>query len=94
MACREMPLRTVMCFMGLRMAISVRDGLWRGEGMVLGRAEGLAEGQAEGREEGRAEGLAEGRRAAMIEMAKALLETGMSKDQIISMTGLDEAEMP
>lgn len=54
--------------------------------MVLGRAEGQAEG--------RAEGLAEGRRAAMIEMAKALLETGMSKDQIMSMTGLDEAEMP
>ena len=78
MACREMPLRTVMCFVDLRMAISVRDGLWRGEGVELGLAEGRAEG----------------RRAAMIEMAKALLETGMSKDQIMSMTGLDEAEMP
>lgn len=70
------------------MKIGLEQG--REEGMALG----LAEGRAEGRTEGRAEGRAEGRRAAMIEMAKALLETGMSKDQIMSITGLDEAEMP
>ena len=70
------------------MKIGLEQG--REEGMALGLAEGLAEGRAEGR----AEGLAEGRRVAMIEMAKALLETGMSKEQIMSMTGLDEAEMP
>ena len=53
MACREMPLRTVMCFVGLRMAISVRDGLSRGEGVELRLAEGRVEGRAEGLEEGR-----------------------------------------
>ena len=38
-----MPLRTVMCFVGLRMAISVRDGLWRGEGVELANRQPLSE---------------------------------------------------
>ena len=75
---------------------NIREG--REEGLKIGREEGRKEGREEGRkegrEEGRKEGREEGRRAAMIEMAKALLETGMSKEQIMSMTGLDEAEMP
>ena len=71
---------------------NIREG--REEGMKIGLEQGREEGMALGLAEGREEGRAEGRRAAMIEMAKALLETGMSKDQIMSITGLDEAEMP
>ena len=43
MACREMPLRTVMCFVDLKMAISVRDGLWGGEGVELANRQPLSE---------------------------------------------------
>lgn len=51
-------------------------------------AEGWAQGRAEGRAEGHAEGHAEGERQAQLKIAKALLASGMPKDQVIAMTGL------
>lgn len=76
-------------------ALGRAEGLAEGlaEGRLEGLAEGRLEGRVEGRAEGRAEGLEEGRRAAKIEMAKALQEAGMTKEQIMSITGLEESDI-
>ena len=48
-------------------------------------AEGRAEGIAEGRAEGRAEGI--------VEVAKKMLDNGMSADLVVEMTGLSLEEV-
>ena len=63
----------------------------RAEGREEGRAEGREEGRAQGREEGRAEGLAEGLeklKTATLNIAKQLIPTGMSAEQIAAITSL------
>ena len=51
------------------------------------------EGLAEGREEGREEGLAEGKTEERLEIAKKMLEMGLSVEQITEATGLSEEEV-
>ena len=50
-----------------------------------GRAEGIAEGRVEGRAEGRAEGF--------MEVAKKMLDKGMSAEVVADMTGLSLDEV-
>ena len=59
----------------------------RAEGREEGRAEGREEGRAEGREEGLAQGL-EKLKAATLNIAKQLIATGMSAEQIAAITSL------
>ena len=56
-------------------------------------AEGRAEGIAEGRAEGIAEGRAEGRAEVIVEVAKKMLDNGMSADLVAEMTGLSLEEV-
>ena len=51
------------------------------------------EGLAEGRKEGREEGLAEGKTEERLEIAKKMLEMGLSLEQITEATGLSEEEV-
>lgn len=53
------------------------------------RMEGRIRGLAEGRKAGRAEGRAEGR----VEVAKRMLERGMSVEDIRDLTGMGEEEI-
>lgn len=55
------------------------------EGHVDGEAEGLAKGLAKGREEGRTEGITE--------VAKTMLNKGMSTEIVAEMTGLSVDEL-
>ena len=51
------------------------------------------EGLAEGRKEGREEGLAEGKTEERLEIAKKMLEMGLSVEQITEATGLSEEDV-
>lgn len=57
--------------------------------MEEGRAEGLAKGRAEGHKEGMEEGLAKGR----AEVARNLLNMGMSVEDISKATGISKDEI-
>jgi len=59
------------------------------KGMADGLAKGKAEGMAEGKAEGKAEGLVEGR----LEVAKALLASGMPIEQIELYTKLSKEQI-
>ena len=59
-------------------------------GREAGLAEGRTVGHALGIAEGRAEGRAEGMSKAQIEIAGKMLETGMTVEQIMQLTGLDK----
>ena len=48
----------------------------------------FAEGRAEGIAEGRAEGIAKGRAEGIVEVAKKMLDKGMSAEVVADMTGL------
>ena len=50
-------------------------------------------GLAEGRKEGREEGLAEGKTEERLEIAKKMLEMGLSVEQITEATGLSEEDV-
>ena len=63
------------------------------KGLAEGRAEGKAEGLTEGRAEGKAEGLAEGKAERNREVALAMLQGGLSIEQIYSFTGLTAEEI-
>ena len=58
-------------------------------GLEKGFEKGHAEGEAKGRAEGRAEGVAEGKAEALLEMARKMLASGMSVEQVVQITGLD-----
>ena len=66
------------------------EGLEKGfaKGFSEGHAEGHAEGRAVGLAEGRAEGRAEGIKQNQLETAKAMLDLGVDKDVIVSVTKL------
>ncbi|MCM1519898.1 MAG: Rpn family recombination-promoting nuclease/putative transposase [Lachnoclostridium sp.] len=70
------------------------EGLAEGlaEGLVKGREEGLSEGLVKGREEGLSEGLVKGREEERLAIARQLLAKGMSKELIMSVTGITEDE--
>ena len=53
----------------------------------------FAEGRAEGRAEGIAEGRAEGRAEGFMEVAKKMLDKGMSAEAVADMTGLSLDEV-
>ena len=63
------------------------------EGKAEGMAKGMAKGRAEGRAEGLAEGLAEGERKKALEIAKVMLQKGMTAKAIGDITGLTEEEI-
>ena len=65
----------------------------RDDGRAEGLEQGHAEGRAEGLEQGRAEGLAEGQAQAQAEIAKKMLESGVSVEQIAQFTGLTPDEV-
>ena len=58
-----------------------------------GYTEGHAEGRAAGILEGRAAGLVEGRAERSLEIAKQLKAMGMSREQIMQATGLQESDI-
>ena len=69
----------------------------RAEGMAAGRAEGMAAGRAEGMAAGRAEGMAVGVAKGRIDEQKAiarrLLGMGLTLQQVVQASGLDENEV-
>ena len=69
---------------GLEAGIAKGKELGLAEGKELGLAEGKELGLAEGKELG----FAEGERKAMLAAAKRMLEKGMSRDDIVELTGL------
>ncbi len=72
-------------------AKGIADGTAKGmaKGMAEGLAKGKAEGMAKGKAEGKAEGLVEGR----LEVAKALLASGMPIEQIELYTKLSKEQI-
>ena len=54
-----------------------------------GLEKGFEKGHAEGRAEGISEGVAKGKAEALVEMARKMLASGMSVEQIVQITGLD-----
>ncbi len=65
----------------------------RAKGLAEGRAKGLAEAHAEGYAEGRAKGYAKGIKENQIEIAKKMLNMGMSIDLIAEISGLSKEEI-
>ena len=63
------------------------------EAYAKGFAEGFAKGFAEGLAEAHAEGYAKGIKENQIEMAKKMLNMGMSIDLIAEISGLSKAEI-
>lgn len=63
------------------------------DGYTEGHAEGRAAGILEGRAEGRAAGLVEGRAERSLEIARQLKAMGMSREQIMQATGLQESDI-
>ena len=61
--------------------------------LYYAKEKGLAEGRKEGREEGLAEGKEEGKMEERLEIAKKMLEMGLSVEQITETTGLSEEEI-
>ncbi|MDR0811308.1 MAG: Rpn family recombination-promoting nuclease/putative transposase [Paludibacter sp.] len=92
-AVREQNTRNEYMEKGLekRMEEGMEKG--RAEGIVKGRAEGIVKGRAEGIVKGRAEGMAEGENKKSIEIARKMLEKGISVSDIQELTGLSESEI-
>ena len=65
--------------------------IWVDEIKNQGRAEGIAIGRAEGIAIGRAEGIAIGRAEGKYDIAKNLINMGLSVDQIEKATGLESS---
>ena len=76
-------------------AKGLTEGMAKGltEGMAKGMAEGIAKGMAEGKAEGKAEGIAEGEIKGRLEVAKALLTSGMPIEQIKLYTKLSKEQI-
>lgn len=72
-------------------AKGIADGMAKGmaDGLAKGMAKGMADGLAKGMAEGKAEGLVEGR----LEVAKALLASGMPIEQIELYTKLSKEQI-
>lgn len=58
-----------------------------------GRSEGLLKGRSEGLLKGKAEGKAEGKMEGKMEIAKRMKEKGLSSQEIVDITGLDESQI-
>ena len=76
-------------------AKGIADGTAKGmaEGMAKGMAEGMAKGKAEGMAKGKAEGKAEGIIEGRLDVAKALLASGMPIEQIKLYTKLSKEQI-
>ena len=76
-------------------AKGLADGTAKGlaDGTAKGLAKGLAQGKAEGKAEGLAKGLAEGEIKGRMEVAKALLSSGMPIEQIELYTRLSQEQI-
>jgi hypothetical protein len=73
----------------------IQTGLIEGrlEGLLEGRAKGREEGREEGRAEGIIEGRTEGKREQALLTARNALSIGMSKEDILKLTGLNEKDL-
>ena len=58
-----------------------------------GRAQGIEQGRAQGIEQGRAQGIEQGRAQGKIEVARSMLTKGMSVQDIVEITGLEESQI-
>jgi predicted transposase/invertase (TIGR01784 family) len=67
--------------------------MWEKRGLKAGREEGLEEGREEGLEKGLEKGREKGREEGKFEVAKKLLERGMSFEDIRIITGLSNARI-
>ena len=63
------------------------------EGEARGRAEGRAEGLAKGLVKGRVEGEIAGKTKAKIEIARKMIQSGMSIEAVVEITGLTRSEI-
>lgn len=63
------------------------------KGLEKGIKEGLKKGKEEGIKKGKEEGIKQGRYTAQLEIAKAMLEKGMSIKDIENITGIKEEEL-
>ncbi|MBR3663613.1 MAG: Rpn family recombination-promoting nuclease/putative transposase [Desulfovibrio sp.] len=63
----------------------------KAEGIAMGKAEGIAMGKAEGIAMGKAEGIAMGKAEVKYDIAKNLINMGLSVDQIEKATGLESS---
>jgi len=70
----------------------LEEGLKLGlkQGLQQGKQEGLQEGLEQGKQEGLQEGLQQGKQEAMEEMAKRLLQMGLDRQTVVTMTHLSE----
>ena len=66
---------------------NIREG--REEGLKQGREEGLKQG----REEGLERGLEQGMKVARMEIARTLLASGMTREDVAQITGLDVSDL-
>ncbi len=63
------------------------------QGLEQGRQQGLEQGRQQGLEQGRQQGLEQGRQQEKIEIARNLLNTGMSPDFVAQATGLSSQDI-
>ena len=63
------------------------------EGLRQGKEEGLKQGKEEGLKQGKEEGLKQGKKEERIEIAKRLLKTPMTIEEIMKATGLAKEEI-
>ena len=63
------------------------------EGREEGLREGRLEGCLEGRLKGRLEGLEEGNHKARVEIARTMLEKGISMEQVAQVTSISKEEL-
>jgi len=63
------------------------------EGFREGRDEGCKQGRKEGREEGREEGERMGMKKSALELAQKLFDRGMSREEVLELTGLPPDEL-
>ena len=74
---------------------NIREG--REEGLKQGREEGLKQGREaglkQGREEGLKQGLEQGMKVARMEIARTLLASGMTREEVARMTGLEVSDL-
>ena len=58
-----------------------------------GREEGLKQGREEGLKQGLEQGLEQGMKVARMEIARTLLASGMPKEEVAQMTGLEVSDL-
>lgn len=74
-------------------ALSTARERGKKQGMEEGKKQGMEEGKKQGMEEGKKQGIEEGERIQQIKIAKELLKTSMSMNEIEKITKLSKSEI-